>query len=397
MTVLTERPHHPYSPSKLQYLEACPCFKEKSETNARAVAGTLAHRSVETGEDDAQISDEDASAVAECLDFVEKRRKVLQDESELTLGPGAREIRELKEPYLPIDDCVFDDCQATTAGYVDYILMSWDEVYADIIDWKFGFWAVESADNNLQGIAYALGVFKKFPKVQEVRFWFRQPRISFYTDAVFTREQIPALYLRVQAVVARARIARRAGDFKDAKPFTPVCNFCGALGSCPVGLAFALGIAKKFHPVEWPEDITPTKVMDPRNTKLALNLAAIVKTWAEAFRRQVTDRVLRGDAPIPEGMRVQTNEGRRSIKDMALFKEISLKYVDPQSYESALDASFGPIEEALTTAAPRGTKKATLEAYQNELMERGAVERGASFSFLKMSNGEGEQKQQSST
>lgn len=374
------RVHHPYSPSTLGYLEACSAYKSKSsnhlDANSRALAGTLAHKVVEIGEDDNALSDEDAAAAAECLDFIEMRRK--------TFSEAPFEYREL---YLPVDDCHFDDAEATTAGYADLILISKCGKYAELFDWKFGHWSVTGTQENLQAIAYVLGIFKKFPSVISVRVWFKQPHISKLDDHTFTRNQIPELYLRVQTVVARARIARVSDDYSTAVARAPVCNFCANIGKCPVVLKLALKVGTQFSPVEVPSDITPTKVHDPHNTKMALNLAAIVKVWADAFRRQVTDRVLRQEAEVPDHMILQAMPGRRRIVDMKKYKAICLKYVSEFEYEASLDSSFTPIERAILESAPRGNKKARVESFQKELEECGAVERGHGFAYLKVKSG----------
>lgn len=358
-------------------LEACSCWKSKSEANERATAGTLGHKVVETGEDDPSLSDYDAAAAAECLDFVETRRRKMQAEC-------AGEIIELKETYLPIDDCVFDDCRATTAGYVDHVLINSLLTYAEMIDYKFGMWAVEKADNNLQGISYALGLFKKYPTLGAIRFFFKQPHLGLVSDALFLREDVSSLYLRVQAVVARARAARKAGDFKTATPMVPACNFCDNLGRCPRGLEFALRVSNKFMPLEFPEDITPSKVLAPEATSLAMRLAQVMKIWADAFRRQVTDRVLRGDAVLPPGYAVQAMPGRRSVADMKKFKEICLRYMTEVQYLDCLEASFGPLEKVISSAAPRGQKETTVKEFQSTLEQAGAVIRGDGYSFLRV-------------
>lgn len=394
-----ERPHHPYSPSSLQNREVCPVFKGRDSKAERAIAGTLGHKVVDTGEDDDKLSDFDFLAAAECLDFAEHHRKLLQTEADAAYreaidnavkkqlhppDPKLFQVEELKEVYLPVDDIKYPDCESTTAGYVDHAFISYDRERAVVIDWKFGFHQVEDAKDNLQGIAYALGLFKKIKTLKTVHFWFKQPHIHFLTNHIFKRSDIPEMYLRVQAVVARARLATETQNFSMARAMVPVCNFCDNLGKCPIGLALALKVGKKFMPLDFPEDITPTKVLDPKNTKLALNLASVVKTWAEAFRRQVTDRVLRRDAELPEGMKIQEMPGRRSIVDIAKFKEIALRFVSPEVYETALDASFGPIEEAISEKAPRGSKEATVKEFQAELETLGAVERSPGFSFLKV-------------
>jgi hypothetical protein len=395
-----DRPHHPRSPSKLQCLEACPDFDSQNEVvHKRATAGTKAHKVVDKQEDDLQLGDEDALAAAECLDFVASRRAFMQQQADesyravclknqeqgLQSYPQPFSVAELKETYLRIDDCQYEDADCTTGGYIDHGFISWDEQYAELVDYKFGFWAVEEASNNLQGIAYTLGLFRRFAKLQKVRFWFKQPHLDYLTDCVFAREQVPELYRRVKTVVDRAVEAKRLGDFSLARQHTPVCLFCSNLGRCPKNLETAIGIAKKFHPLAFPDSVTPSQVQDPQNTKLAMELAQVMTVWTGAFKRQVTNRVLRGDAVIPPGYKVQTMPGRRGIKDMAKFREVALKYLTEEEYLLCLQASFGTLEDKILEKTPRGHKEATVLEFQQALEAAGAVERGDSYSFLRSS------------
>src|SRR6266498_3685653 len=89
------RTHHPYSPSTLENLKACPCYKSREDViNERAIAGTLAHSVVESRTDDNNLSDEDTAAAAACIDFVDGRKRLMEETGSVT---------ELKEVYLPID------------------------------------------------------------------------------------------------------------------------------------------------------------------------------------------------------------------------------------------------------------------------------------------------------
>lgn len=393
----SERTHHPYSPSTLQSLECCSHYRSRQadRPHVRTIAGTRAHGVTETGEDDQRLGDDDAVAAAGCLDFVEERRKLLQEVASRSQadarhdGCDARpeffQVRELKETYLPIDDLAFDDCTSTTAGYADRVLVSHDQTYVEGFDWKFGFWPVEDPVDNLQVIAYTLGLFKKYPKCQAVRFWIRQPHLDVTKSALFKRDQIPALYLRIQVVVARAREARAAqkqGDWAAANPTVPNCNFCANLGKCDKVCAFACKVGRKFHPVEIPEDITPTMLQAPDQAALGLRLAAVLKIWCEAFRRQVTDRILRREMDLPAGQKIQTMS-KRELVDMAKLRTVALKYLTQAEYESTLETTFGALEDLVSEKAPRGSKKDIVEAFQRELEASGAVTRGAEFSFLR--------------
>lgn len=392
-----ERAHHPYSPSTLQNTEACPCYQSRDSQNARSIAGTLGHGVVETGEDHNALSDEDAMAAAECIEFREERRAALMFQAEVTLtelkrkgenpNPEDYKVQQLQEVYLPIDDCKFGDCVATTAGYVDNAFLVRAFCYGELHDWKFGLWPVEDAEKNLQGISYALGLFRKFPWLRAVRFFFKQPHLESLTTALFTRDQIPELYLRVQTVVARARKARELlakGDWSMATPYVPVCNFCRHIADCPLHLKNALKIASKFQPLEFPDHLDSHDVLDPHQSSLAMQLASVVKIWADGFRQRTTDRVLRGDAVIPDNYTLAQGGGRRSIVDIAKFKQVALKYVSPEELALGADYSFTPIEEKITEKAPRGTKTKTLEAFQKELLASGAVKPGDSYTFLRV-------------
>lgn len=383
-----ERKHHAYSPSTLPSLEVCPCFKGRESDHPRTRIGTISHQVVETGQDDSRLSDDDAAAAAECLDFVESRRKAA-NEFRARAGVDLPPILELKEAYLPVDDIVFPDgVESTTAGYVDHAIISHCRTCAELVDYKFGLWPVEKAENNLQGIAYALGLLKAYPTLKNVRLWFKQPNTGDLTEHLFTRESIAPLYLRVQVVVARARQARALvvkEDFSMANPMVPVCNFCDNIGRCSKVLEIALKVGKKFYPLEIPENITPTMVQDHHNTSLAMRLSGVLATWAKSFRTLTTDRVVRRDADPPEGFILTAGTTPRKVKDATKLKEVSLQYLTPEEYQKLLpqEPPFGELEDAISDTAPRGHKKNTIEAFQAKILEAGAVEKGTAYAFLK--------------
>lgn len=397
------RVHHPYSPSTLQNLEACPCFQNtNSDANIAAITGTLQHKVTETAEDNWELDDEQALRAAECLDFYERQKQLLNEERDrvaATNDLGVQNILDLAEEYLPIDDCIFEEpmfnpesgeietatVEATTAGYVDRALISWDRKRAILLDWKFGAWAVEKVENNLQAISYVLGIFKKYPTLESVQFFFKLPALDLVSEATFTRAQIPDLYLRVQTVVARARVARekvRGDDFSFATPRVPACNFCANLGRCTKVAEFACRVGSKFHPLEIPADITPTGIKTAEDRTLGLRLAQVMAVWAKAFRAQETERVLARGEACPPGFKVQTRRDRE-IADIPKFRETTLKYLTAAELLDLATYTFGSVEKKISDAAPRGSKKSTLEEYQKLLVDSGAVKYGDEYSFLK--------------
>lgn len=403
------REHHPISPSTLQNREACPCYEPHGGANEAAIRGTLQHNVVETGQDDENLSDDHALEAAECLDFYERQKQILEEARDRALlmyrekaNPMANldPVLDLAEVYLPIDDCTFDEpmfnpetnqiddatIYATTAGYVDRALVSWDRKLAILLDWKFGAWMVEDAATNLQAISYVLGVFKMFPTLETVKFYFKLPALGTMTEATFTRAQIPELYLRVQTVVARAREARKrireSDDFSMATPMIPACNFCSNLGRCPKVLAIACKVGAKYHPIEIPEDINPTGIKSATDRTLGLRLSQVLAVWAKAFRTQETERVISRGEPCPPGFKVQTKKDRE-IADIKKFKEVTFSYLTHGELEELATYTFGKVEKKISATAPRGSKEATVEEYQEKLLASGAVKYGAEYSFLK--------------
>ncbi len=411
-TLTEERAHHLFSPSTLQSREACACYRGKGGTSIAAETGTKQHAVVETGRDDDTLDDDKALAAADCLDFYQRQKELLEEararaEKEAIAAAVAAKldhytppaaVLDLAEIYLPVDGKTFFDVvngqtvntKSTTAGYVDRCLISHDRKYAILLDWKFGAWAVEHAKDNLQGIAYVLGLFRAYPTLNDIKFVFKLPHLDTMTEHTFNRSDIPELYLRVQTVVARAREAYpqvEKGDFSMATPMVPACNFCSLIGKCPKVAAFACKVGSKFHPLEIPSDITPTGIKSEKDTTLGLRLAQVMAVWASAFKTQVTDRVIResgatGVLNPPPGFKVQTRRDR-NIADPIKFKQTTLAYLTEKELEPLAQYTFGAVEEVINEKAPRGSKSTTVKAYQQALLDSGAVTLGDPYSFLR--------------
>lgn len=410
-TPTEERKHHACSPSSLQFVEACPHFRNHSEVHAAAIAGTIQHSVTETGEDDMRLSDDQALHAAECLDFFERRKQLMEEDRQRELdrlerttdrsGPWVPHVFEVPEvlsfveEYLPIDDIVRDFPtigveQSTTAGYVDRVLVSWDRKRAEIIDWKFGAWIVEKAELNLQGIAYSLGVFRKFPTVEQVTVFFKQPQINHLTQHVFRRSDIPALYLRVCVVIERRIKALGLKNFEMASPRIPVCLFCANIADCTKVGDIALSVAKKFSPLDVPADITPSMMYDSKQSSLRMKLAQVVSVWAKAMKSQTLAGVISNGNPTPDGYKLSQGTTRRSISDENKFREIALKHLTQAELDGTASYAITKVEEIINEKAPRMSKAATVDAFKAAAIEAGAIKPGEKFTCLRAISAESE-------
>jgi len=402
----TERVHHPYSPSSLQSREACPKFQNRNSTNEAAIRGSIQHDAVERGQDDSRLSDDHAAAVADCMMFAEERAFNY---------PGGH---ILKEVYLPIDDEVIvithrtverfdihtDDGQVspgfraapakhivfegTTAGYLDFAVLSADYTEAEIIDWKFGRNAVTEARDNLQGIAYMLGLKKMFPTLLKCRVTFVQPHIDEKSEHTFDLTNPEEFFFRIRVVVARSiEAARIPADFSTARPNVGTCLFCALVGKCPKVAELALKTSAKYKPLTIPENVNPTTLSNPADVDMGLRLADVMKTWAEAFRRQATEKTIENMDFVPEGYVLVTMQ-KRKLLDARKFADMAKTYLPAdlrEEVEKLFDIPLGPVEELISAAAPRGQKERTVEEFGRRLQDANIVELGNPFAFLRQS------------
>lgn len=404
--VANERPHHPFSPSSLQSREACPCYENSHTESEASFYGTLQHAAVDSLTDDPRLSDARATAVADCIRFSEARA---------ALYPGGRVIRE---EYLPVDDCAYllevhsveefqivtEDGQvcpgfrgrrdyriveSTTAGYLDFAVISADETEAEIWDYKFGRNIVTHARDNVQGIAYMLGLKKKFPKLQRVRVGFIQPHADDQSEHLFDlTTEAESLYLRIKCIVNRALEVRKNGgmDFSRAVVNVGSCAFCANIGRCPAVADKALKVVKKYAPAEVPDDVTPSLLNDPTQVGYGIKLAQIVKTWAEAYRTQATAKTIENPDFIPEGYKLIPCDGKTVVKDVAGVEAVAREFIPPEQHhliEKLRDIPLGKLDDLIKTLSARGTKEARVQEFRDKMFEAGVTQRGSPYAILR--------------
>jgi hypothetical protein len=390
----TPRVHHPYSPSKLQALEACPKYESRSGDSAASRAGTIQHDAVDGESDNARMTDNQALAVAECLAYAD------------SIAAKYKGGKILKEQYLPIDDEIVTITHrglgvlgvgemdqpfvGTTAGYLDFSVVSADETEAEIVDWKFGQWAVESTENNLQGISYMLGLKKRFPKLKRCTVHFVLPHRDELDVHVFelTDENLALFHCRIRRVVRTAEKARQnPDDFSSARPNVGACLFCANIGACPKVTEMVARVSEKFAPLQLPQNVNPTTILDPDDTAIGIQFAAIAKTWAESFRARATERSITDPDFIPTGYTLESRT-KRKVLNARLLADIAKKFVPhtmDAEIEKLFDLPIGGVEEVIELATARGQKSKAVKTFGEAALAAGALEMGQPFAFLKMS------------
>jgi Protein of unknown function (DUF2800) len=375
-----ERKHHPFSPSKLQVLEVSPHYQSKQSDTDASKAGTKQHGAVEASVDekvhldDPTLADHEAEAVLACKNFRDSLKAKYPGG---TFG---------QEEYLPIDDAVLivdgEEWIGTTAGYVDWFGISADQKEADIADWKFGLWSVEPAENNLQGMAYLLGLFKKYPLLEKVTVHFAMPHRNEIDSATFKRDQFATIYLRIKNIVARCLATIAAGDNAQCSARIASCLFCGRIGKCKTLTDFVLKVGKKYAPLEVPENVTPSLLSDATQSSLLMSIAQLMQTWGQAVRTQITARVIEDDDWLPDDYILRSRTDK-TVKDWRrVFKIARAHGLKGKQLFEALKISMEPINQAISDATPRGQKKDAVKQFNDVLLSQGALEKEEPIYFL---------------
>jgi len=374
-----DRIHHPCSPSALQVYEASPCFLPRNTDSEAGLAGTLQHDAAES-RDFSKLNDEQAEAVQEVCDYVDNI---------VAQFPGAT---LLNEQYLPVDDIeLFPGFIGSTAGYLDFGLVSADGELAHVVDYKFGVWSVEPSETNLQGHAYLLGLLKRYPKLRRGVIHFLQPYLDTADVASFDAAELQRLYLRVRTVAERKKQWDKdyssaltcKGTMPKFYPTTGSCIFCARIGSCQANAEMALKIGRKFLPLQVPESVEPSLAYDPDKQRDLIKLADVQALWSKAIRSQITDEALRAGVPPTDYRFVQST--RPSVKDAEYVRTKAAELgVPAEVIKEATSVTLGPLEKAIMDISPRGYKKANAEAFRDDLEQKGAVVQGDPFTSLRM-------------
>lgn len=346
------RPHHPYGPSSLKNYEACPSYKSKGGSNPIAEAGTRIHHAIEKGNPSLLIDGEEQSLAETCLDFLDDVRRAR--------AVSANLIASHQEVFFEIDLG-----EHSTYGTCD-LLDIYDDGDATLFDWKTGYGSVDDAETNSQGIAYLLGAFSAFPDIKRIQLYFVLPRRHEVSMAEFTRDDIPALSLRISTIIARAK--ELAG--KEFNPTEGVCNYCSFQGSCKALAGRALVVAQKAG-FDVPSNISGTG--SPEEKAQLLKLANILADWCDATKKEILRQALEEGVEIP-GYRLDHRKTPRIVDSPLLgFAAVS----DMMTFDEFLGActrvSVVELEKIVAEKADRGQKGNARQTLECRLRDKGAL------------------------
>lgn len=354
--------HHKYGPSSLKWREICPGWDNEPQPSEggsiAALEGTMMHKALETGN-------------YEGLDEWQKKNVLMvADVFQQMKNELGEIIADLPEVQLQI-------AEGKTFGTADIVLIGKGK--AKIGDAKFGWHAVDDAEENIQGWAYAVGVFEKWKDVDEVEVVFAQPRINMISRHTFSRDKdYDRLRLRVETIIARAQQPE-----PELNPTEKGCLYCGNKGTCKALHSKALIIGKGYdmlRDAELPVLADPLTLATPDQRSQAESIRRVMERWCDSVKKSNMDfRMSGGDIP---GYELKTRAGKKEIVDATQTYDIIKDKLTPEQFSACATISWSKLEKAYAESFPRGQKQQAKQALEDKLNEANLLKGGGEVTYL---------------
>lgn len=360
------RKHHKYGMSKLGYLDDCAGFSGKSGTTQAAEDGTRLH----------EIMDQVVMRYAEAKTTAKDALKdvlvtlTISEDEEFYLSFCCTELdfwlsrmgergRVFQEECVTVSD---ENGAELNHGFYDTLILLTPETGV-MVDYKFGWMPVPPADQNLQGMGYAVGCFQKFPELQRLGIIFAQPKLGNVTRCSYKRTDLPVMVARIKGVIDKA--SRPDKILKQG----PYCDYCAKAATCSAVLNNAVQAVSVHQKLPMPITFTGLEIKTPEEAAKALyviqRLEILIeesglKTMAKDFARANDGRL---ECEIAPGERVivtlHEKNSARSANSPALIADALKDVLTPEQVLSCCDPMISRLEQ---TFADEFVAKRKIEA-----------------------------------
>jgi hypothetical protein len=358
--------HSKYGPSSLGYRDLCAGWTgDKDGDTTFADEGTMLHSAAEKNELTA-LNPEQKQCVEQCLSVVTQLEK------------GAREVH--KETKLGI-------LKNLTFGTADRVIVH--KSHVDLVDFKFGRNPVAPAAVNLQGWAYALGVFERWPRIPRVRVWFLLPRLDVVDRHTFSRADIPMMEHTIRAIIAKCERYAETGDTALLNPCEAACLYCGAKLTCPKFTQFALAVAQKYEPLAVPAEVHSSAITDPSQMAILYSQAKVLERMVDSVKEHATQLAKEHGGALCDKngnpvFELGTRAGERSL-NLGLGLPILSEYLDDRELLSIAKLPLGKALDLIGAKQKRGQKGKVIGEVEQKLSDAQAISSGEGVTYLRKS------------
>ena len=251
-------------------------------------------------------------------------------------------------------------------GTIDVLILNESKKHIDAADYKFGRSRVTHASENIQGHAYMVGAFDRYPWAETVTVHFITPRLDEVTKHTYHRKDLEWHRLRVNVIVARATAPE-----PELNPRTEACRFCKNKVSCPALKEQLLPLAKKYESNNFAIDLlkkySPSAVEDPDVLSRMLEVAPVMEAWAKAAKAKALEVATETGEEIP-GYEVRYRSSKAKIEDPQKAFEAIEEHMTAEEFMQACDVSIPKLAKKRAESLPRGEKKTARPTLELALM-----------------------------
>ena len=241
-----------------------------------------------------------------------------------------------------------------TFGTCDLLILANDGVL-DLMDWKFGAWAVDHADSNLQMRTYAIGAFQAHPEVEQ----------------------------GLKAQVVEEPPVRGPG--RDVAYDT--CRFCGNLAKCPAVQMRLFHKLEEYKGKRWTsvDTVHPYGEIVDSNANDRQEVAGIAENWAKATKSAQIDRILVEGAEPPSDYRLVSTSSQVFAEGASAWLYANRKQFSLTTTEvmDILKPGKTKLGDVIGAKAEKGGKGSAVNAALEILEEESILIEGATKTFLR--------------
>lgn len=211
-------------------------------------------------------------------------------------------------------------------GTSDAIVLNTKNKIIHVVDLKYGKGVEVYADNNSQGMLYALGALNEygdFCDFEKVIITIVQPRRDHISEWETTVDELLKFG-------EQARDAANKALKPDAKrtPGEKQCQWCAAKAICPALQQYtAETLLTHFDDIS-DNHLTPVDTLTDAQLRQALESKSLIVGWLDAVEKHVTDKLNNGEQF--DGFKLVEGRSLRKWKDEKQAEKVLLEYYDEQ-------------------------------------------------------------------
>lgn len=375
------RGHSRISPSKLKPLQICPGYESDDKPSQASQRGTTLHEVMDTGHIPPHLDQEDRLVAEQVLTVIAETEK-------------ASPYEPLKEIELDFRSLQFRDFEK---GHADRVIVleadsNDDPTFVELIDFKFGKWAVDHVSENIQFRAYALGLFLLFPSIEKIRVRLIQPALNKDETHTFSRKRdYEIIVSQIGAIVKRRHKWLETRDSKMLKPDSDICGFCAMQATCPAWQTYMTKLANDAdlfgHEIVPMAKLDSPELADPDEVVRAFRWVKPMEEYLKKFKRFVL--AVYDTGKIDGGVTLVEKAGDTTVVDPIRVAQILQQDHGIQFAEflSACDVSITKLKTLVGERAASGQKGKAQTEMIDKLVNEGLIQYGPQIRYVQLSRG----------